>query len=459
MNIDFLCFSIKKHCTQLCLLIGFCLFSGSFEIHAQQVIRGTVKDEATKQAIVGVNIRLENTYSGTTTNQQGIFELRVRNLPQILLVTHIAYFGKQLLVTQKQADPLNIQLALKPIDLEEAEITGETYQVFKGKHQEVIDYDFLDTNILILAYNFNRNRHELILTNEDYDTIFIQDVSSIKKPTQIVKDCMANCHLLTRDSTYQIHCSDEMIVLLYPSPWEKFHKTLGSCLFETYSHLAFEGNKGKKTKDEFVTKKQIDLSSTMAPTAQSDWNHFFYLVNKKTGKHTVLDKTNEWKKTRDAYDHAMFIADDPNTKRSFGDILRFAQMVYFKPAFQTIKYLNDSIYYFNHLESRIDIYSEDLVLRNSIPIQYHKKENWKAVIITDKTKNKAYTVFTRGAKYALAEIDLQDGSVQEVTKIEKLFPQKIRVNNGHLYFLYQDLNNVWGRKKLFKGKMVHIENQ
>ena len=438
----------------LCLL----LFFGSMILQAQNplIIRGIIKDQSTQIPIEGVNIRIQNTYSGTTTNAQGIFELRVRNLPAILLITHIAYFGKQIIVTQSQADSLVVFLSHKPIDLEEAEIIAETYKVFKGKHQEVIDYDFLDTNLLILAYNFNKNRHELIVTNEQFDTLGIKDISYLKKPAQIFKDCLGNCHLITKDTAYQVYFDEESIYLIYPNQLMNFYNLLGNCLFETNTHLAFEGDADKTQNLDYSARLHSDIPGV---NSKNDaWKHLFYFVNKQSHEKTILIATNEWEKKQDAYEQAMFIYQSGTTFRSFGDILRGEEMFFYKPAFQTLKILNDTIYYFNHLKSRIDVFSDELTLTDSIHIDYQNRKNWKPVIITDRIKNKAYTIFTIGAKLSLAEIDLQNGSVKEVHKIEKLFPAKIRINNGYLYFLYHNVNNVWGTKRLFQGELPNTNN-
>ena len=70
--------------------------------------------------------------------------------------------------------------------------------------------------------------------------------------------------------------------------------------------------------------------------------------------------------------------------------------------------------------------------------------------------NKVYTIFTSGMKYSLAEIDLQNGSVKEGTKIEKLFPQEIKANNGYLYFLYKDFTNAIDKHKLYQGELPSL---
>ncbi len=433
------------------LLIALCFTVFFSHAQTQLLIRGVIKDQATQLPIEGVNIQLNKTNSGTSTNRQGIFELRVSEFPTILSVTHISYFGRQIIVTGNNADSLIITLSSRLVTLEETEITAATYKVFKGSNQEIIDYDFFDTNLLVLSYNFNKNRHELILTDNHFDTIKIKDISSYKKPKQIFKDCIGNCHLLTNDSAYQVYFDNQSIYLAYPTDLNKFLNLLRDCLFETPTHLAFKGNTDKKPKLEYAAIDPVDLPNTRSKN--EEWKHLFYLVNKKTREKTILDQIYEWKKNKDAYEQAMYSYNDPFNKMFFGEILRFEEVAFYKPSFQTIKFLNDTIYYFNHLKSQIDIYSDDLLLLKSIKVEYHNKENWMPVIITDNFINKAYTIFTTGVMYSLSEINLQDGSVKEVTKIKKLFPQKIKINNGHLYFLYKDMNNDWGIKKLYQGEL------
>ncbi|MDP2721383.1 MAG: carboxypeptidase-like regulatory domain-containing protein [Bacteroidales bacterium] len=426
----------------------------SFFSHAQEhlVIQGEVKDQVTGMPIEGVNIRLQNTVTGTSTNAEGVFNLMTNRLPAILIITHVAYSGEQIMVTQLKAGSFMILLNPKTVILDEAEITAGNYQVFNKINQEVIDYDFLDTNLVVLSYDFNRNRYRLVFSDENFDTISITDVSYLKKPQQLFNDCMGNCHLLTNDSVYQLYSSNQVICLTYPVHIKKFRELLGNCLFETDTHLVFEGNTDETTKLEYAAKDLYDLPTQRSKNEQ--WKHLFYLVNKKTHEKVMLDEVDEWEKNRDAFEQALFRFDPHNPHAMFfGEILRSEEMMFFKPSFQTVKLSNDTIYYFNHLKSQIDVYSVDLHLLRSIKIEYHQRENWMPVILTDNLKSKFYTIFKTGANYSLNEINLFDGSVKEVAKIKKVFPQKIKVNNDKLYFLYNDVNNVWGRKQLFKGEL------
>jgi hypothetical protein len=404
----------------------------------QLLIRGIVKSEVTQLPIEGVNIQLQNTYTGTSTNNHGEFELRVDKFPVVLSITHISFYGKQTVITQTQDDSIVIFLIPNTIVLPETSISAETYKAFKGKGQEIIDYNFLDTNLLVLTYNFDNNLYELILTNENFDTINIKNLSYLVKPNKIFKDCMGNCHLLTNDSAYQVYVLNETISFSYATHLPKFLKLLGNCLFETQTHLAFEGNTDEEPKLEYAAKEVNDAPSRKSNNEK--WKHLFYLVNKETREKIILDNIYEWKKKRDAFEQAVFRYSSPMNRMTFADLLRSEELMFYPPSFQAVRLLNDTIYYFNHLNSQIDIYSVDLNLIKSVKVEYHNNENWIHLIFTDDIKNKVYTIFTVGALYSLVEINMDDGSVKEVAKIKKLFPQKIKVNNGHLYFLYNDLS-------------------
>ena len=163
---------------------------------------------------------------------------------------------------------------------------------------------------------------------------------------------MGNCHLLTNDSAYQVYFDKKSISLVYSTDLMKFLNLIGDCLFETPTYLAFKGHTDKKPKLEYAAINPNDLPSTLSKN--EEWKHLFYFVNKETHEKTSLDNVYEWQKKRDAFDHALFVSKD--SPRNFGDILRFAEMVYYKPAFQYLQTLNDTIYYFNHLKSQIDIF-------------------------------------------------------------------------------------------------------
>lgn len=66
-------------------LLAFCLIFLAKNILAQTILQGVVKDQKS-ETIPGVNIYLKGTYSGTTSEADGIFELQVEESGQYIIV-------------------------------------------------------------------------------------------------------------------------------------------------------------------------------------------------------------------------------------------------------------------------------------------------------------------------------------------------------------------------------------
>ncbi len=92
-------------------------------ISAAIIIRGTVVDAKSEKIIVGANILLVRTQSGTATNPEGSFILEVENdLPFTLKVSHIAYETKDVVINS--AGEITIRLTPAIISGKEVEVVG-----------------------------------------------------------------------------------------------------------------------------------------------------------------------------------------------------------------------------------------------------------------------------------------------------------------------------------------------
>jgi len=429
------------------LLFVFMVLSLTVFTQSRFSIKGIITDEFTQLPIESVNIQLDGSGQGCSTNSDGFFELKVNRLPTTLKISHIAYFDISISIPQEQSDTLMIVLSPKNIILDEAEILSGEYSVFQGQHQDIMDYSFMGSRLIILIHNYSKKQYELVLTNEVFDTLCVYPISAIRKPDQLFSDCLGNCHLLTRDSAYQIYIEQQKMALVYPAPLQSFLNTLGDCLFETSDYLAFRGFTDESVKLEYASRDMMDVP--IKKSKNEKWKHLFYFINKKSHKKTVLDQVYEWEKNRDAYDQAVFVFNDPYNRLFFGEILRFKEMTSFKPAFQSLELINDTIYYFNHLQSKIDVYTTDLEFVKAYSVDYQNQNNWKPILLIDHIQNRVFTLFGDKHKKTLCEIDLLSGTYNEIESINKPFPKKIAINNGYLYFLYKDQSQSRGKNVLF----------
>ncbi len=102
----------------LCLLLG-----SAFTVHAQNIVKGAVKDSETKITIANVAVVIQGTSVGTTTNDDGVFSLDVKSEKSVKL--HLSCVGyKSVDVSAKAGDDLSVKIEKETKAIDEVSITG-----------------------------------------------------------------------------------------------------------------------------------------------------------------------------------------------------------------------------------------------------------------------------------------------------------------------------------------------
>lgn len=97
--------------------LGLCI-----DANARVSIAGKIVDGKSGQPLATANIRVENTFLATIANEDGAFLIGVSALPVTLLITHVGYADREVLVTEV-ADPLFIRMRPIAYPFEEVVIT------------------------------------------------------------------------------------------------------------------------------------------------------------------------------------------------------------------------------------------------------------------------------------------------------------------------------------------------
>ena len=114
---------------QFILTISFCLFSSlSF---AQQQVKGYVLDEQ-KEPLIGANIAVQGTSTGTITDVNGNFHLNVPEGTSVLVVSYTGYVSQEVGVTSSN---LEIILAQDATLLDEVVVSGFTGAVGQARRR------------------------------------------------------------------------------------------------------------------------------------------------------------------------------------------------------------------------------------------------------------------------------------------------------------------------------------
>ena len=92
---------------------------------SQSTIKGKIQDEATKEALVAVNIIIEGTTGGTVTDLEGNFELNVGERESVtILISYVGYEQKKITLTAPYDQTLTINLQTAIIPGQEVVVTA-----------------------------------------------------------------------------------------------------------------------------------------------------------------------------------------------------------------------------------------------------------------------------------------------------------------------------------------------
>ncbi len=369
-----------------------------------------IKNKSTNEGIGNVNVIVKNGYFGTSSSANGFCEIITYSMPITLQFSHISFNNKSLKISKLNIkDTIIVYLEPKQVLLEQVDISAKREAMFKQPKYSIVDFDFLDDQLLILEYNKTTLKDfRLLLIDNFFEINTIYYLPKNIKPISIFKDCLEYCHLITKDSAYQISYSDSLLSLHYPMEIGKFHSVMDDCLFKTDSSMFFQ-NKTRK-----------------------GYYYNFYTISLNTKETKSFIVSNDFDRMQALMEEINFyIKHPPRCQIEFA--IRFEKEMMLPPFNQYLSLLKDSIVYFNHQNSSIDIYSKDCEFTRSVSIYYHLSNGWTSELLFDKSQAKAYTII----KNILYEIDLSNGEITPKTKI--LLYEKILINNGYGYVLKKKL--------------------
>lgn len=414
------------------IMLLIVIFASSTYSLSGQIISGYVYDCKTHRPVENANVYFKSSTVGTTTNGFGYFKLYYEpdKKQAQLIISHVSYSENMFqLVDVTFSDTLEICLQPKSIMLEEAEVTAKIENVIGERNISVIDFNFIDENVLLLVKNYSNLQSELIITNPVFDTISVLSGELLKGAKKIYKDCVGQCHLVFKDSVYQIDFDGVSLSLTYPIPTIQFYNSVSNCLFESEEYLVFFN------------------------TSLEGFHTDFYAVNTADNSTKMVYSDFQLQKLKQLNSDINFIWKYAYTYSDIYAALRFDQLIMYKPSVLSMKRVGDSVYLFNFSKDSIEIFSKNLDPKRSLNIDFHLKRNWSKELLYDYIENKMYTTYTENSHETLFWIDLIDGNIYERKRIPYLFPNKIMVSSGYLYVLYTDSANQSVFKKIVQIKL------
>lgn len=430
---------IRHNCTILfgLMMLWACMtvFPGDWA-SAQKVHRfyyGNVLDEETRRPLQGVNLQVPGSRIGTTTNRKGEFSFITDTLPASLIVSHMGYQSKTILLDETSYQ-LSLYLQREMILLPELEITAKASEpFFQSDLYSVYDYDVDSILVWVLIYRQRLARSELICRNIYGDTVARSAPLSFT-PVRLFRDCIGTLHILGKDSVYQVFLHDRDIELIHPVKMKKFVDVLKNCIAASKETMFFRRETDHGLSVEFFGINRLTLDRQTL---------------------SVVEDSEKMKmKRRNPFDSRMLNSSRPPSSRDDFVTWNYVHKVLYRPVKATLKLIGPYTCIFNTPDRQVEFYDTqgNFSYKLSIKVDQSRNGRWTEEILIDKTDRRVYTTFIRNGRYALYEIDLNTGNIKFKTEPEHFYPEKIRVHNGWIYYLF-DVDAKADNKILFRRKI------
>jgi len=486
-------------------IIFFILFCFAITCSAQIVtIKGTIISSSDGLPIANVNISIQGTNYGVSSDKDGKFSLENVKLPVIIHISHIAYISKDISLTKKDITKgntieLNISLEEKINLISEITIKAKPYNSLE---RLVYDFEVDDSNLYIIS----NKRDKKILSVYTFDDIRERMQEIPKKCNEISFDCQKKIRIKNagREDYWRITALDTSLkytpydsilngisyIIANPknyvenkydmffrwyfsiNPTETIPNTLSNVgvnyigslnngVYVSYDmgwwgklkklFRIYEEGGELKYKVVYYAFYNIDdwLFSNIKPP------YYKHKFNRKLGllelDNFTIDRLNLIKRSNDILAEYLSRLRIPFSSPS--NIFRFYLSLKFNipvSFITTDKYL----YIFNFDKGVFYQLDQDNTLLSSVYIDEVFKEDFSySEIIFNKEYDKCFIRYEKSSNTTLKEIDLKTGRYIRTIKFPQNKIEKIRIVNNYIYYTaaVEGFNAI--ERHLFKQKM------
>jgi len=434
------------------IFLTLVLFSG-FEAESQVHYRffyGKVVFGPAKIPLSNVNISFERSKLGSVSDQKGTFSFYIDTIPVYMILSHLGYKTKKVLLDGTN-NSMVIHMDSDIRELKGVEIRANRIEAyFKDQQYTLRDYEVDSGFIYLLVYRNRASREELICKNFAGDTMARSGILPFT-PIALFIDCIGYLHILGKDSVYQVYRQGGMLQMIHPDKMDKYLEVLSNCVASTDRVLFF--------------KKTTDLGQGVE----------YYGINRiskeKRALSTVSDEDKLTMLRRNPGDAYQLSAGLPGGRsvnknmeseippalgsdRNSFDEWNWIHKALYRPMKTALYRVNDFICIFDIPQKQLEFFDPDgnFSYKLKINITPVKDGKWSGDIFLDENLSKVYTTFLRSSSTGLYQLDLNTGDLKKILTLRHPFPQKIRIYQGWIYYLY-DVHNDPENKALFRQEL------
>ena len=409
----------------LTITIIFCVMTLLAQEKNYSIVKGNVGEK-------NVNISIINTGFGVSSDDKGDFMMALpKTEKQVgLLFSCIGYEDTLVsVIPNRDTIYLNFKMKETYYMLDAVGVSVDKIKRYSETNYVMFDFEIYDDKVFILQRKDNTLKECRILVQDLWlDPIDTINVPNHIEPEKIIVDCTESCQLIGKDSVYQVVKMNSSYELMFPAEKERYNKVLKDIIFFT---------------DKYIYFNELQMDGYISN---------FFRIGKESKQKEMMFVVNDMKTYRDIKVEKQWHIDHPmlGGSPSAEDWERFVQLTWYHTKDNHLDVIDDTLYYFDHFNGKIQQYDEGMNLLHECEIVYPTEEDfWRYKIYKDKAFGKFYTIFGT----AVNEINTNTGKTKSVANADSWISEKIIIYKGNLYAVTKKKNAL----KEFESYIERIE--
>ena len=409
-------------------------------------VKGKIVDEdneGIKGAIIIYGHQLDNYY--LKTNQNGDYEFKV-DLSQLDTITfkHYGFDTKTIVISKKQKkriknNELIINVTLSYHTFDEVVVSFTPKKVFGSQNYSVADFEWYDTNkLVLLTYEKNQKKGSVLRlvdsTSKVLDRYYIDE-----ETIELKRDYRGNIHLITKNNVFWILINND-VFSVYREDTKFYYQYLAPVLDTIQDRIYYTNYSDKFPAFNYIEYNKTDsLYKTLIAVIDEP------MMEQYRSEFKFVDvRTQLWahrKEIETGIDKEIWVG-----------ATVFTNSLYYQPLYAPLFVQKDSVYIFDHYKNKLFKYIPTKGVVDSLRITYHiqsKKSGWEQPLIQDKISGKIYAMFMRGGYTYLSLIDLNTGYISKTFKLYYKYVEKIQIINNEVFYIYRPFESVQ-KKYIYK---------
>ena len=292
-----------------------------------------------------------------------------------------------------------------------------------SKQWMIFDFAFCEKGILLLTYTKNEKNCALQLLKDNNDLELISN--QIKEPLAFYEAAQKSIFLETKNEVLEVSFNGNTIELI-PFKKDLFYNMVRP--MKGMNACAYYMNNWSPNTPEF-SYLRIDRNTKQIDTIGNIRNQ--YLYDQSYSEYKFLSFKDRCEINR----RARLTGEDKYELAA--KFTGFTHSFWWKPLYSPLFMRKDTALVFDHYQHQIQKYTCSSELVKSQQFDFHKKKEYKQILLQDYFDETLFALFLKNGKTTLSKVNTESGDLAQSFVLFYKYVSKVKIKNGVAYYLYR----------------------